>query len=1092
MKSISSSKAEEEEEEYGSALLSRGFEWLVRLREAARGGMGVRGGGVRRVRIGVVRGRDDYEGDVSALGTAGLVALVVQEYMAPFVAAYGGNVTVTPYNWCLYLRVGIPCRKFIREDPGVITRPSEKPTTSTVFSRVRAVREGAEGQGTFPDSFGGGANSTTTLLPTGNVTQEKCDAAAELLGITDWFENPYYDAAYAALSTCDAVDFYPMSSLYGSLVGSSASIATTTVLETPNCEQRRAAYSDDDDDDDDSTSTSEIVEFAVREIFCKFDGATDSCPSTLESQDVEWDFEATIATEEELYQTATSRECAHWDGPRGIRPSASYQQIEVILGDLGAKIKAMQVVYVSRGYKEVRDELGVSTEDARLGALDFTRKWGNALHGRHRGGSMKFGTYRSDDAESASAAQTFPETYLVIVAYALILGYTLFVVICSGRKIVLDAILAVAGVLRLYRVLPFLVLGLGINDLFVFTHRYLELPAALEGWVMAGQVAKDAGASVTITTAANVCVFLVAAITIRMRMIAHFSLLAACALAGVGGDRLRQPRDSRISEFAASRKLRAGAYARVVTGRARLIVACVLATAAVLASLGIPRVKLDYHVNYVFERRSSADAFWQTKLKYISSNFFKLYTGKSDFARLHPLLASEADPSRYSLMRRVMDSKKIISGGQENWYNYFADIYDRGSSDLSSPLVPACTAWPVQYFRCSGDYCFGPDELTPNLFDAVINNETTVYGIHPSYFYECLNLFLRHDDAHELTSPQFNCQELGEKKKKRKPCVAIPKANRSVWLAQGDMDFSSVRIWATNIGQGSSWLAMFDSLRPKLDDFVADTGLDAYPHGTFWVFYYQFRFIVKVILLAFGFSALCVFAIGSVFFVAAQTGAFRTRIKEASRLSLLVVLAIAVQILLFVALMGLVDLWVNCFTMATVIVSFGIAVEFVAHTAFGYLASRGDSKHRAAEALKTYAMPILDGAFTTFLGFAPIAASKYLYVVVYYFLIYAILVAVGFVSGILFFPALLAAAGRNNGPNPQHLFFDDLPKSSSPPHEDDRDPSRNKIVMNDHDESKLDARTANDDDDHDHDHDDDDDHLGGKEKKSPPMLISMS
>lgn len=76
----------------------------------------------------------------------------------------------------------------------------------------------------------------------------------------------------------------------------------------------------------------------------------------------------------------------------------------------------------------------------------------------------------------------------------------------------------------------------------------------------------------------------------------------------------------------------------------------------------------------------------------------------------------------------------------------------------------------------------------------------------------------------------------------------------------------------------------------------------------------------------------------------------------------------SVQVVLFIAIMGLSDLWLNSFTMATVIVSFGIAIEGVAHTAFGYLAATGEAQQRATTAIDRYFMPITDGAFTTFLG----------------------------------------------------------------------------------------------------------------------------
>lgn len=468
----------------------------------------------------------------------------------------------------------------------------------------------------------------------------------------------------------------------------------------------------------------------------------------------------------------------------------------------------------------------------------------------------------------------------------------------------------------------------------------------------------------SITTCANICVFSVAASTIRMRMISHFSYMAACALAGtwicitfgytamlalhcnlVFRESLFSSDDATLDKAldvtaaaeqpkvvgntlsngeeqqpnATSRRERATQYARQITKNRRIAICTVILVAiafAVIAGIGVPRVELNYAVNYIFPRRSSEDIFWRTKLKYLNSNFFDLHTGRSDFARKHPLLATSSleGTNRYSLMQQVLSAKKVIKSNQQSWYNVFiswnmacgswsfasgditseADVasmcetsawyaplggaynsrcspddaltvpfagacgpvvstsylsqnefryterkallFSDPENDLSTPLVPACTAWPVQHFLCDGEPCFGPDELTEQLYEQVVTNATLVYGVHPHYYYECFNLFLQHDEAHALRSPLFNCHDPADMTE-RIACAAIPQAERMIWRGpkgDKDMDFSQTIVWAADLKTGQNWLKMISSLRRKLNNFVSRTGVDAYPHGSFW------------------------------------------------------------------------------------------------------------------------------------------------------------------------------------------------------------------------------------------------------------------
>lgn len=1095
-------------------------------------------------------GAHDYVGDVRSVG-AGLVAVVVEEFMSPF-----GNATVTPYNWCIYLRIGVPyapspvldpsafgeCRKFIREEP-----PGHEVYAAAYefhrllaynYARVSASSKWAWGclievaQTCHPalsccelstiysecakcTAFG----DCSGQMLNGTVSEASCALMASYLEEDSWDPSPYYDAEYSNLDECEPVNYYPMSSLFAAVVGGSTSIAQSTDLSS--CSQRMQAMVD----------VEEVVEFAVEELYCKMFG-----PYTCaELHDFDWRFyETLIASEEFLHDRALSQRCAHWDGAEfgTVRLFRTLRR-EFYLGD-GDDPRALQFVYLSLGYKTIRDNFrergfNVSTKTARLGRIQFLKKWGRTIQGRNRGRTVKFGTYISDDAEEAAASQTFPELHLVIIAYCFIVGYTVFVSVVSGSShYIQNALLGLAGVVVVFlgiiagtgaavyagivwnpigvQVLPFLILGLGINDLFVFTHRYLEVfPDVTSSLEAVSLVMQEAGASVTITSASNVCVLVVSALVMRMRMIVQFSLMAACALIGTwfcilfGYSSIlavhysltaRRTLQRQRSEFVESRRAKASQWAQFVAGskkRSAIIVAGTFIVVAVCSGVGLPLVTLDYAVNYIFTRGSSPAEYWKTKLKYLSSNRFDVITGESDFPRKHPLLSSVADPDRYSLLKTVMDSKRVTPG-QDSWYNIFIQyMYPCGfwsfadrtlsaseivaaceasqwygplqgpynsrcnlddaltsppgacgfnvSEDvlgpdrfafaslkaeiwqqegLSTPLIPACTAWPVQYFVCDGAPCFGPDEITQELYDSL--NDTLVYGLHPDFFYDCINKMLRHDGAHELRSPGFQCHTPGDFTNKI-ACSAVPPMNRSIWRGEdgaGDMDYSRAPVWASNLDTGANWLTLIKSLRGKMNRFVKLTDLDAFPHGTFWTFYYQFRWIQEAIVESFGLSFASVFVLAVALFVTAQTRDVASSAFEAAHLALLVIVAIAVQILWFVALMGLTDLYINCFTISTVIISFGIAVEFVAHTAFGYLAAKGSNTDRAVQAIHTYLLPITDGAFTTFVGFAPIAASRYLYVVLYYFLIYAILIAVGFFTGVVFFPALLAVFGRND------------------------------------------------------------------------------
>ena len=101
----------------------------------------------------------------------------------------------------------------------------------------------------------------------------------------------------------------------------------------------------------------------------------------------------------------------------------------------------------------------------------------------------------------------------------------------------------------------------------------------------------------------------------------------------------------------------------------------------------------------------------------------------------------------------------------------------------------------------------------------------------------------------------------------------------------------------------------------------------------------------------------------------------------------------------------------NCFTASTLIMTVGVAVDYTAHIGIVYLAASGSPKRRTTHALRMMFQPMLDGAFSTFIGLVPLAFSKYDYVVQYYFDLYVIIVALGLLVGLMLLPVMLSRVG---------------------------------------------------------------------------------
>eukprot|EP00635_Sarcinochrysidales_sp_CCMP3193_P013522 CAMPEP_0118910582 /NCGR_PEP_ID=MMETSP1166-20130328/12657_1 /TAXON_ID=1104430 /ORGANISM="Chrysoreinhardia sp, Strain CCMP3193" /LENGTH=1419 /DNA_ID=CAMNT_0006850049 /DNA_START=89 /DNA_END=4348 /DNA_ORIENTATION=+ len=556
-------------------------------------------------------GSFDFDGTIVTINPDAQQPLDVIVYtVEPF---YTSEIpAVTPYNYCLFARVGllfapIPdadpslfgrCRQFINLDA---EERNQGLADAYDFYRFY-LYDMAKSTSSFNVAWGcrapfadeppGRCDLELTCCQVAQLNQEcalcnggnniggsnNCTAACSNSN-SDWNANDRYDANYSNFDACNAFGFYPVSPPFAAAIGTTPTRPTEPLpLDSSyaDCAERRAAY-----EAADPAQTTELVRLAMEEVICDFGGTgASTCPRGLVQADFDWRFGPLIASDAELKFWGLSSQCAMWDGgPEGL-DIFPYVGREQVLGKIDLDNGEADVelhLYLSRGWKamcdRLRDETGqvIGTQDCKKGREEWLRKFSAEVHGRAKestGDSLHFGTMTSKSIEYSWEQQTVPEQTILIVGYVLVLAYAALTSAAKApassnagslRSRLGLASVAVLGVLVVFaglaagwglsagylniklnvsiiQVLPFLLVGLGVNDLFLIISAYVQViflgKAGLASHVVVGEVLAEVGPAISLTTVANVCAFLVGRY-FEMRLIRDFSTVAAICSATI-------------------------------------------------------------------------------------------------------------------------------------------------------------------------------------------------------------------------------------------------------------------------------------------------------------------------------------------------------------------------------------------------------------------------------------------------------------------------------------------------------------------------------------------------------------------------------
>eukprot|EP00004_Rigifila_ramosa_P026729 TRINITY_DN8448_c0_g1_i3.p1 TRINITY_DN8448_c0_g1~~TRINITY_DN8448_c0_g1_i3.p1 ORF type:complete len:1140 (+),score=294.48 TRINITY_DN8448_c0_g1_i3:208-3420(+) len=172
-----------------------------------------------------------------------------------------------------------------------------------------------------------------------------------------------------------------------------------------------------------------------------------------------------------------------------------------------------------------------------------------------------------------------------------------------------------------------------------------------------------------------------------------------------------------------------------------------------------------------------------------------------------------------------------------------------------------------------------------------------------------------------------------------------------------------------------------------------------YPYGTAYLYWEQYLHIEQILAQNLSLALFAVFLC---------VWGFLMSLPMAGIL-LLVMGSTLLEILGF---MGFLGMSLNAVPVVNLIMATGVTVEFTVHLAYAFLKYSHPTKDaRVVAALREMFAPILHGGVSTFLGVALIAFSVNHYFVIYFFRMYVLMITLGLANGLVLLPVVLSLIG---------------------------------------------------------------------------------
>ncbi|GAA5798038.1 hypothetical protein HPULCUR_003436 [Helicostylum pulchrum] len=213
------------------------------------------------------------------------------------------------------------------------------------------------------------------------------------------------------------------------------------------------------------------------------------------------------------------------------------------------------------------------------------------------------------------------------------------------------------------------------------------------------------------------------------------------------------------------------------------------------------------------------------------------------------------------------------------------------------------------------------------------------------------------------------------------------------------IDASHFRTLHTPLRSQKEFIAAYDSARRIAEELSQELELEVYPYSVFYIFFEQYTYIVRMAFEILGLAIISIFIVTSCLLGSLRCG--------------LIVMAVVIMIL--VDVIGVMTVWgvsLNAVSLVNLVICVGISVEFCCHIARGFMVASGSEKDRAGKSMVDVGSSVFCGiTLTKFAGITVLAFTKSKIFEVYYFRMYLSIVVLGAIHGLVLLPVLLSMFG---------------------------------------------------------------------------------
>ncbi|KAI6191671.1 Niemann-Pick C1 protein [Aphelenchoides bicaudatus] len=588
--------------------------------------------------------------------------------------------------------------------------------------------------------------------------------------------------------------------------------------------------------------------------------------------------------------------------------------------------------------------------------------------------------------------------------------------LCCSHSIGIFAYGSMPATLIIFEVLPFLVLAVGVDSVFLFVQAYQRNEkyhtASLESRI--ADICAEVIPSITLTSISEAICFFFGAIS-PMPAVRTFSLYAGtailinyilqvtCFLAIFIWDAKRQE-NGRL-EFCCWSKLPVETTSTesymfslinkyysplLLKDYARMTTLVVFFTWFAGSLFVMDKIKLGLDQKMAVPEDSYVYSYFNNMEKYLSVGppVFFIVKGMLDYSEpdIQNLICTDVGCSKYSLGAQLNKATRykensFISMVAQNWLD-----------DFISWLKPSPGSYCCRKFAENGTFC----PATAPRNECVSCNATYVEGRpRTDIFYEYLPQFL-------AANPGDKCPTGGHAAHRNALNIA-KKSNRviSSYFMAYHTPLRNAQEFILAM-QSAQFLAR--NITVTINSQLQELGfspVEISAHSDYYVFYEQYNSIVKAAV----FQLIC--SQVSIFIVT-------TLLLGIDPWSAMIIVITIMMIL--INLLGLMYWWsidFNAISVVNLVMSVGLSVEFVAHIVRGFVVSERSTRiDRARDALASIGCSILSGiTLTKFGGIIILAFAHSQIFNVFYFRMFLGIVFIGAAHGLIFLPVFLSYIG---------------------------------------------------------------------------------